>query len=202
MCRLEEDIRMENADNRRVKLTKKLLKDALIDIMRQKNIGAVTVKELCEKADMNRSTFYNHYETVNDLYNDVIADVCADLAALKRKAEEKDAVRSHRFVESVLEYFLKNRELFLVLLSDRGQIGIGEAITNMTEAFIDRENASGFSRYCTQFIIAGMSSLVWMWLNDDDALPAHDMALLINMLLNNGMKKAMVWSLDGNAKKK
>ena len=47
--------------DRRVKYTKKALKNSLIDSLKEKTIEKITVKELCEKADVNRGTFYSHY---------------------------------------------------------------------------------------------------------------------------------------------
>jgi len=44
-------------DNRRVKMTKRLMKEALIDLMDQKPLEKITVTEICKIADVNRSTF-------------------------------------------------------------------------------------------------------------------------------------------------
>lgn len=44
--------------------------DALIDLLKKKDLEYITVKEICKKAGVNRSTFYLHYETVADLLNE------------------------------------------------------------------------------------------------------------------------------------
>lgn len=61
---------MENMDNR-VRYTKMVLQQALLQILSGKNIDRVTVKELCEKAGVNRGTFYLHYSTPNDLLREI-----------------------------------------------------------------------------------------------------------------------------------
>ena len=67
---------MNVKDNRRVKMTKKLIKDALIDLMDKKTINKITVKEICQYADINRSTFYLHYTDqyalLEEIENDTI----------------------------------------------------------------------------------------------------------------------------------
>jgi len=46
--------------------------EALVDILREKGLEYVTVKEICEKAGVNRSTFYLHYETIDDLLTECV----------------------------------------------------------------------------------------------------------------------------------
>lgn len=54
-------------DNRRVKITKLMLQEALIDLLQEKALENISVRELVNKADINRSTFYSHYDTIYDL---------------------------------------------------------------------------------------------------------------------------------------
>lgn len=48
------------------------MNEALLSLLEKKNFEYITVKELCNKAGVNRSTFYLHYETMNDLLNETI----------------------------------------------------------------------------------------------------------------------------------
>ena len=48
-------------------MTKKIIKDTFIEMLEKKNIQKIYVRELCEKADINRSTFYKYYESQYDL---------------------------------------------------------------------------------------------------------------------------------------
>ena len=58
---------IKKAEDRRVKRTKKVLKDCLFDLLETKTIDEITVKELTVKADVNRSTFYFYYKDINDM---------------------------------------------------------------------------------------------------------------------------------------
>lgn len=57
---------MEKEDQR-IRLTKRLLKENLIELLAEKNIGRISVTELCSRSDINRSTFYQHYNTPKDV---------------------------------------------------------------------------------------------------------------------------------------
>ena len=54
-------------DDRRVRYTKMVLKDSLLKLLSEKDISRITIKEICDGADVNRATFYAHYADQYDL---------------------------------------------------------------------------------------------------------------------------------------
>ena len=54
-------------EDRRVRRTKKLLTQALTELLQKKQINEITVKELTDLADMNRGTFYLYYKDIFDM---------------------------------------------------------------------------------------------------------------------------------------
>ena len=62
-------------DNQRVRLTKRLLKEALISLMQTTPFDRITVKKLCEEAGINRTTFYLHYTDTNKLLTEIEDDL-------------------------------------------------------------------------------------------------------------------------------
>ncbi|MBP3209850.1 MAG: TetR/AcrR family transcriptional regulator, partial [Oscillospiraceae bacterium] len=66
-------------EDRRVRRTKKLLTQALTELMQQKQIKDITVTELTEKADMNRGTFYLYYRDVFDMVEKIEDDMFSAL---------------------------------------------------------------------------------------------------------------------------
>lgn len=62
-------------ENRRVKLTKILIKTALVDLMEKSPLNKITVKEICLKADVNRSTFYCYYRDQYALFEEIQDDI-------------------------------------------------------------------------------------------------------------------------------
>ena len=68
---------MRDAD-RRVKFTKMVLRESLLELMREKPIGEITVTELCKNADVNRGTFYTHYKDPMDLLAHIQEGLCRE----------------------------------------------------------------------------------------------------------------------------
>lgn len=69
------------AEDRRVRKTKKAIQDVFCELTKEKKLNEITIKELCAKADINKSTFYLHYRDIYDLAASIqgmlIQDVCA-----------------------------------------------------------------------------------------------------------------------------
>ncbi len=58
---------MEKKEDRRIAMTKRLLKAALIELLKEQDIYHISIRELCERADVNRTTFYKYYGSQFDL---------------------------------------------------------------------------------------------------------------------------------------
>lgn len=68
----------EKKEDRRVRRTKKLLSQGLIELMQHKQVKDITVRELAERVDVNRGTFYLYYRDIFDL--------CCGAHSLSRRA--------------------------------------------------------------------------------------------------------------------
>lgn len=184
------DIEEKKPDGRRVRMTKLLLKESLIELMKEKSIHVVSIKEICEGADVNRSTFYRHYDTQYDLYDDIINDISDDILVIYRSCAE-EGINVSRLLTKIFTYIEEHREKFLVLLSDNGNISLGETYNRITERFISRENTGELGAYVAQFIAAGMTSILWSWLNAEERKPPEQIAGLINYMIKHGFKTAV-----------
>lgn len=63
------------SEDKRIKKTKKILKQTLIDLLENKTFDQITVKELCDKSETSRITFYTHYSDKYDLVEDISKDM-------------------------------------------------------------------------------------------------------------------------------
>ena len=62
---------MEEKENRKIRYSKKVIRDSLMELMESKPILSVSIKDICELADISRSTFYSHYKDQYDLLRQV-----------------------------------------------------------------------------------------------------------------------------------
>lgn len=59
------------SETRRVKMTRKLIKDSLMELLETRTLSAISVTELCARADVNRSTFYAYYDDLLSVLEEV-----------------------------------------------------------------------------------------------------------------------------------
>ena len=61
--------------NRKIQITKRCIREALFECLREKDINKITISSLCEKADINRSTFYKYYGSQYDVIKEMEQEV-------------------------------------------------------------------------------------------------------------------------------
>ena len=95
---------MEKKEDRRVSMTKRMLKDALTDMLRDMDIYHISIRELCQRADVNRTTFYKYYGSQFDL----LADMEKDILEFVAKAVRCNEAEPEKIISSICDYFEKN----------------------------------------------------------------------------------------------
>ena len=176
-------------DDRRVKYTKMVLRESFIDLLREKDISQISIKEICEKADINRATFYAHYSDQYDLMQKIEAELFENietyLGEYRKGASEATPVE---MVELIFNYIRDNAKLCRLLLSERGNLNFQKRIMNMVydKNVMDLNRIVPLPReeseYIDAFIITGCIGVIQKWLDEDMQKSAKYMAdLLIQM---------------------
>lgn len=101
----------------RVRYTKKLIHDAFLSLLQEKNVRQITVTELCRLANINRATFYKHYRDAFDLLEQIEAGALEHLRDTARQIQGEDAMG--HFVR-LLERAREHHEEFAAIASENG----------------------------------------------------------------------------------
>ena len=99
------------ATDRRIKYTKMVLRQALLEILQERPIERVTVKEICDRADINRSTFYVHYGSPQELLDGIQREMFEEI-----KEKKRDFTNIKAYMADMCDIIYDNRELMQVLL--------------------------------------------------------------------------------------
>jgi len=95
----------ESIDRRIVK-SKKALRDAMLSLMRQKDFKEISITDIVKLADLNRGTFYKHYQYKEDILNEIVDDVITDLIASYREPyKNKDTFEVSNLSSSAIKVF-------------------------------------------------------------------------------------------------
>jgi AcrR family transcriptional regulator len=107
--------------DRRIRHTKQALRDSLIKLLKHKPIEKISVKELCEDADINRSTFYAHYQDPADLMAQIERELFRNLNEyLDGYHVKEDEAETFRKIVMIVEYVRENAELCSTLINENG----------------------------------------------------------------------------------
>lgn len=159
--------------DRRVKYTRMVLEDSFIKLMEKKDISQITIKEICEKADINRATFYAHYSDQNDLLRKIENKLLDNIKAYLEKIDQKKTeVSAVLIAEKIFEYIQENARLCKLLLSERGDFSFQKQIMTLVYDIIIAEITDNNkitkedAEYVYSFTISGCVGIVQKWLDD------------------------------------
>lgn len=182
------------AGDRRVKYTKMVLRESLIELLHNKPISRITIKELCETADLNRATFYTHYADQFDLLKQIetelITDINSYLDNFNIEAGETDLTQ---MIFRILEYIEKNKELCCVLLGENGDMDFRTNVFQLLRERVvfewkkNRQVDDDTAEYIYTYVVTGCIGVISKWLLDKDPKPSQSMAEFIACLVNKGI---------------
>lgn len=195
---------MDNSKvNRRVKYTKMVLRETLIDLLKTKPINRITVTDICQHADLNRGTFYNYYCDAYDLLAQIEEDLYEELLqTISRFVEDGD---SDSLLVDLLTTVEKNRDLCRVLFivnTDQTLLNrLLELMREYTFRYWEENNVNNLTQsqmdLLYTFFSNGAVGVLKKWINQEADIPIDYLA---NTILALGIKGAEYFFNDDPAK--
>ena len=158
--------------------------EAFLKLLEEKDFAYITVKEICEKAGVNRSTFYLHYETVNDLLAEsaryiidkLIANMPQDTTDFFEKLQTRPLEELHlitpEYLGPYLNFIKEHRRIFRTAVAHSSVLGMDDAYIALNRhvftPILDRFHISpSEQKYMMPFYIHGLMGIVNQWLKED-----------------------------------
>jgi len=178
---------LEKKEKRKIRYTKMVLRDSLMELMKAKSILSISIKDICELADISRSTFYTHYKDQYDLLKQTEEETLAYfedmLNRYKDKFSRKETVQ---MLEEMLTYIANNGDTIQVLLSENGNIDFQKKLFHhfvmhkqVTKYFTEKQQDEETKNYYSVFLVHGAIGLVWHWLKNNMSMPVPQLAKMM-----------------------
>lgn len=183
-----------NFTDLRILKTQERLQNALLELLETKELKAITVKEICDRAGISRNAFYQHYGYKEDLYDQMVAratekvrnsltPIIPDVSRLER---DTVALYAKRIIDGISEV----KELIYVMLKgDDGKflrqltdLIFGQNLTNAIPFF--GINDSQVLRLYYEFLSAGMAAFIIKWILEESLTEREAAELLAEILLH------------------
>ena len=182
---------MAERTDRRVRKTKAALRHGLAVLTQKKSIKEITVKELVEEVDINRSTFYLHYTDIYSMVSELERELLTEFKhAIDLYPPTSSEEEMCRFFEHIYNILSDNREICIALVSENGDISFIRQVEDFVAERIKNIFESGMVknvydvRYVFDFCISGGMGLFKHWLTDENALePAHMAKITTDMVV-------------------
>lgn len=167
---------MNVKNNRLNRETNERIIRTVYDLMTREHrpIGKITVREICDQAQIHRSTFYAHYRDVYDLVEKVEQNMSRQLTeAFFHKLDEKAPARD--CFSEIFAFIRQHREFYLYYLSESRQAGVLQLAwdTVQERTIAAGADAASFGAgsesemaYHSVFFLVGMTAVVRMWLQN------------------------------------
>lgn len=185
------------ADRRTVR-TKNHIREALVELLMEKNPSQITVKELSEKADINRKTFYTYFSNIDDILADLNI-ILADRLIL--------IFQNFNFMGPSLDIFPLFRQLNdaisddLFLYRRLNELGLLPGITNRVKnAVIDifmeqghlsqSEHIPHYTLYA-EYAAAGILSMFTKWFSTESGISLYELTETAGKLTVYGLQSVL-----------
>ncbi len=173
----------------RARLTKMLIRDKFLQLLKEKPINKITVSEICVKAEINRATFYAHYKNVYDLLESIEGELTNGF----EEALQNKTCHIEEYIMTLLQVIKDNSELCSVLITDKNS-GFVQKIMDMgREYYISgwmgtRIHASDEEvEFVYDFLSHGSVGVICEWLENGMNLSLEELAAFLSKLSNGSL---------------
>lgn len=158
--------------------------EAFLELIEKKDFAYITVKEICEKAGVNRSTFYLHYETVSDLLaesaqhiiDQFVASMPHDTIVFLEKLQDRPLEELYlitpEYLTPYLTYIKEHRRVFKATVEQASALRMIDAYRDLNRyvfvPILERfEVPPEDQNYVMQFHISGLMAIINEWIKGD-----------------------------------
>jgi AcrR family transcriptional regulator len=181
--------------DRRVKYTKRVIKESFLSLLEDKDISNITVKELCEVADVNRGTFYRYYVDIYDLLKkieDEFIDEIKNSSSMINMSEHT----IYSFTKGILDIFEKNKRLVKILFNADSNIYFLDDVLEIAyekciSSWENNNNSSDPNELenSVVFIFNGALGVINYWIKNDFNTSSSVLAKYIQKSCLSGVRK-------------
>ena len=170
--------------------------EALITLLEKKDFEYITIKEICDTAEVNRSTFYLHYENTSDLLKETTRYIIDKHLAYYEIDQKRISLQfetckreellfiTDEYLEPYLTFIKDNQRLFKISIKQFNSLSMNEVYSKMFDhifsPILERFHVSEKERaYVMKFYLTGVFAIVMEWL---DKNCSDDMKTVIKVI--------------------
>ena len=186
---MDEEIKLD----RRVRKTKKAIRNALASLMMEKEINEITIREIADLADVNRKTFYNYYSGVYSVVDEIENEIVGSFRqALGQVDFRRDMNNPYSIFEKLTDIINQDLDFYGHLLSAKENTmlisKVGSLLKEMTRtAMIDQLSVDAQTAdIVLDYSLSGMLAVYQSWFNSGREQSIEEVSKVISILCFSG----------------
>lgn len=165
--------------DRRIQRTRRALRDALLSLLQERGWDDLSVQDICERADVGRSTFYVHFQNKEELLAGSLNDLRRVLSEQAAGTGDGKAVGALTFVRGLIEHIHDQRRLCRSIFGRRSghvvQMRFREMVTKLVAEDLSQLASAGWRRdAATHYIAGALVELLAWWVDAKNPRSAEE----------------------------
>jgi AcrR family transcriptional regulator len=195
---------LNTSNDRRTIRTKKMIRNALSELIEEKGFNDISITDLTSRADINRGTFYLHYSDKFDLLEKVEDEVIKELSEQTKNINSIDILDLNSvdkplpFVVKLFQYFKENAIFMKAILGPKGHPTFQVKIKKFIETNLFEKKVTGPTRteemqipeeYFISYVLSAHLGVIQRWIESGMEKSPEEMALILSKLFLLGPYK-------------
>ncbi len=203
------------AEDRRVRKSKRAIKQAFIQLLKENNLDRITIQQISDLADVNRGTFYlnyvDKYALLDEMENEQIEKIKGFVDIRKMDLSTKTSDRfiedfANKIIKNVITHIEHNIEFYQVILNLERKSQIEEQLADIVRSNIkhligDKDNVFGIpENYYLSYVVGSMMSMIKYWVSDENRVSVEELVNYVSTIASTGPLSIMKRMIDENIK--
>lgn len=193
-------------EDRRVRKTKNAIKQAFIKLLAEKELERITIQDITSLADINRGTFYLHYEDkyilLSDLEDEILVGLADEIGTYKLVMQDSNLedfakIFSEKILKNIILHIQKDIDFYLVIFKLDRKSHLEDKISelmysNMTKNLNNKQKISGIPiDYFHSYVSGATISFIKHWVQDNNRMEPDIVADHLFKIIFNGPLRLM-----------
>lgn len=174
--------------DRRIRKTKLQLRNALLQLLKNKNISNITINELVTVADVNRSTFYLHYNNMSEILSEIETELLEKFNSILKSHEYENKVDFLALVIDLFQFFDENKDTCVIVMGKHGNLNLLQKLESILETTLKKHKVLNIPNYLHSFLKCGLIGMMTDWSTDTEGHSAEEMAVITYEIIANFIK--------------
>lgn len=180
----------ENIDTRII-VTKRMLKEGMFRLLKIKPLSKITVTDLCSESKINRTTFYNHYNSIVDILKDIAMEYANGIIYTYHNSYDEKKNNDDKALEACFNYIIDKKEEIKLILSENAENFLASLVNEIVNDRVKTKattlkSISDTDEYLLKIsaVASALFGFVQIWISMDIKKDPKELTKILKKIIN------------------